>query len=767
MFARPLRTLAIAAAAAAGTAATQAHAEDSLRLTATANVRGSVASLACGRTGTPPTTCNLDATLHRAREAGDLLVDAGHFLGASFLASEAIRRNPALFADLVEHLGYRALALEHRDLNIDRALLVAFARALGERGIPLVLSNLSCDPEAEAVCDNVLDARATGATFDTPGGLVAFVAVIDPTIFHELPEAARAGLRLEDPVKALDHAVREARAAGARYIVAAYEPNPASDIESTFRFLQAIDDDEDAPDVLLVDRLAEHLTRLDRPRSRLRVVATRPGGAVSIRGDEVSIPEGVPEDADRFTRTWAADFDATLCRNLGVPLPGGSLRTPFGRREFREYAADVLRRDLGADLAIVSRETYGSGVSWPLEDHLTLLDIHAALPFSGAVGTVALDGATIKRLFDGVTSIGFVTRGYDSAKGTVNGRALDDTRRYTVATTQSYFDQAIAKNAVFREGASGFDGRNLRDLVLADLANEDEHDPRAHIGKPEESTAWAFRAALRGNMQTTRVANSDATRLTDSQLGRSDALALSFDLDTRADADEPRWSLTNVGRMRYGVTHSGGTVTETRDTIDHRSNFVFKQTRGAMTPPGVPNLAAELFVETEASRPDNRAYRHLLLRPSVGLSFTLAPPATLQVGLGFDWEVFASREQLIVGGALPLMPASIATLMVKPSPLFTIGARSATIEGSLDYARRNPFTTSEVDPKGVEFRGRVKLVAPVSRLLALTSTYDLFGRRAWAPSLDGGEGSLVLGVAHDLSIGLEVALSGQISSYGR
>ncbi len=765
MFARSLRTLALAVTALVVGAPARAAAEEPLRLTVTSNVRGSVASLACGRTAAPPLTFGLDATLHRAADDGDLIVDAGHFLGASFLSSEAIRRNPDLFADLVVHLGFRAMALEHRDLNVERSLLIAFAKALAPRGIPLVLTNLACDPEAEELCDNVLDARATGATFETPGGLVAFLAVIDPTIFHEIPEHSREGLRLEDPVKSLARAVREARAAGARYVVAAYEPNPASDIESTFRFLNAIDEDDDAPDLLLVDRLAEHLTRLDRPRSKLRVVATRPGGVVTVRGDEVTIPESSVEDVDSFTRAWAADFDASLCRKLGVPLPGGALSTPFGRREFREYAADVLRRDLGADVAIVSRETYGSGVSWPLEGHLTLLDVHAALPFGGAVGTVALDGATVRKLFDAATSVGFVTRGYDRAKGTVNGRPIDDTRRYTVATTGTYFDQAIAKNPIFRESASGFDGPSLRDLVIGDLTEARDHDPREHIGNPEERAAWAFRAALRGNMQTTQVSNSDATKLTESQLGRSDALALSVDLDTRADADHPHWSLTNVGRLRYGVTRATGELTETRDTIDHRSNFVVKQTRGSVTPPGVPNLATELFVETEASRPETRAYRHLLLRPSAGLSFALAPTATLQVGLGVDWEVFATREDLRAGGALPLMPASIATLMVKPTPLFTIGPRSATIEGSLDYARRNPFTTSEADPKGIEFRGRAKLVAPVSRLLALTTTYDLYGRRAWAPGQEGDAGSLVTGVAHDVTVGLEVTLSGQVSSY--
>lgn len=766
MLVRSARRFALAVMAIVSGITASASADDALRLTVTSNIRGSVASLACGRVGAPPLTFGLDDTLHRAAEAGDLVVDAGHFLGASFLSSEAIRRDPELFADLVSHLGFRAMALEHRDLNVDRPLLIAFAKALAPRGIPLVLTNLACDAEAEEVCDNVLDARATGVTFDTPAGVVAFLAVIDPTIFQELPEQARAGLRLEDPVKSLARAVREARAAGARYVVATYEPNPASDIESTFRFLQAIDEDDDAPDVLLVDRLAEHLTRLDRPRSKLRVVATRPGGVVSMRGDEVTLPESRAEDVDRFTRTWAEDFDASLCRSLGVPLPGGALSTPFGRREFREYAADVLRRDMGADLAIVSRETQGSGVSWPLEGHLTLLDVHAALPFGGGVGTVTLEGATVRRLFDSAPSVGFVTRGYDRAKGTINGRPIDDARRYRVATTRLYFDQAIAKNPIFREGASGFDRESLRDLVLADLREPSDRDPRDRIGKPEEQTAWSFRTAFRGNLQTTQVSNSDATKLTDSQLGRNDALTLSVDLDTRADADHPYWSLTNVGRVRYGVTRTTGELTETRDTIDHRSNFVLKQTRGAVTPPGIPNLASELFFETEATKPDTRAYRHLLLRPSAGLSFALAPTATLQVGLGVDWEVFASREDLIGGGALPLMPASIATLMVKPTPLFTIGPRSATFEGSLDYARRNPFTTSESEPKGIEFRGRAKLVAPVSRLLALTATYDLFGRRAWAPGADTGAQSLVTGVAHDVAVGLEVTLSGQVSSYG-
>jgi ABC-type Fe3+/spermidine/putrescine transport system ATPase subunit len=206
-----------------------ARADDDLRLAVSSNVRGAIAALACQREASPPLLHGLDPIFHAAVAEGDLVVDAGHFLGASFLGNEALRRKPALLADLVEHLGIRAMALEHRDLIVPRPLLVSFAEALAANHIPLVLTNLACEPEAQRLCDAIVDARSTGATFDTPGGVVAFLALIDPTIFDEVPDEARAGLRLEDPVKAMAHAVREARAAGAKHVVVAYEPNPADD----------------------------------------------------------------------------------------------------------------------------------------------------------------------------------------------------------------------------------------------------------------------------------------------------------------------------------------------------------------------------------------------------------------------------------------------------------------------------------------------------------------------------------------------------------
>ncbi len=742
----------------------RARADDDLHLAVSSNVRGAIAALACQREASPPLLHGLDPIFHAAVAEGDLVVDAGHFLAASFLGNEALRRKPELLADLVEHLGIRAMALEHRDLIVPRPLLLSFAEALAANRIPLVLTNLACEPEAQGLCDAIVDARSTGATFDTPGGVVAFLALIDPTIFDDVPDEARAGLRLEDPVKAMAHAVREARAAGAKHVVVAYEPNPAADLESTFRFLQAIDE-EDAPDVLLVDRLAEHLARLDRPHSSLRVVATRPGGIVRIDGDRVRIPSPRETDADRYVRAWSADFDVSLCHNLGSPLPGGLLPTPLGRREFREFSADVLRRDLGADVAIVSRETYGSGVAWPFEQQLTLLDIHAALPFNDAVGTVSLDGATMKKLFERVTSVGFVVRGYDAASGKVNGRSLGESQRYTVATTRLYFDHTAAKLPLFREGAQGFEGMSLRDLVLRELEVASVNDPRARIGKPEELTNWTFRSTLRFALSTTQVSNDDRTKLTDGPLVRSDALALTTDVELRADADHPGFEFLNGVRLRYGLSSSGGALAKNRDIIDDRSVFVLKQTRGQVTPVGVPNLFAEVFVETETAPPPTRSYQHLLVRPSAGLRFELAPTASLQVGFGADWEALATREQLITSGSLPLMPAAIATVIVKPTPLFSVGPRTLTGEATFDLGRRNPFETTVFDPKGIEARARTKVTAPLSRFLAVTATYDLFGRRAWAPDGTPAGGSLVVGVAHDVIVGLDLTFSSQRPSY--
>jgi hypothetical protein len=186
-----------------------------------------------------------------------------------------------------------------------------------------------------------------------------------------------------------------------------------------------------------------------------------------------------------------------------------------------------------------------------------------------------------------------------------------------------------------------------------------------------------------------------------------------------------------------------------------------------VTPVGVPNLFAELFLETETAPPPTRSYHHLLLRPVAGLRFELSPTTALQVGVGADWEALATRDQLIGSGSLPLMPAAVATLTMRPTPLFTIGPRTAIGEATADLARRNPFDTVAAEPKGLEFRGRAKLTLPISSLLALTTTYDLYARRAWAPDDSIAGGSLVAGVAHDLVLGLDVTFSALKASYAR
>src|SRR5262249_33783370 len=150
---------------------------------------------------------------------------------------------------------------------------------LAERGVPYVLSNVHCAPAARALCAAVLDADDPPLLLDTPQGRVGFISAVAPAVVESIARDRAAGLTFEPPAAALLRAADAARAAGARWVVAAYDPAYFNELPDALSVLSALEAGR-APDVLLVARVSGQLSSLAGPAGSALLVATRPAGVV-------------------------------------------------------------------------------------------------------------------------------------------------------------------------------------------------------------------------------------------------------------------------------------------------------------------------------------------------------------------------------------------------------------------------------------------------------------------------------------------------------
>jgi hypothetical protein len=171
----------------------------------------------------------------------------------------------------------------------------------------------------------------------------------------------------------------------------------------------------------------------------------------------------------------------------------------------------------------------------------------------------------------------------------------------------------------------------------------------------------------------------------------------------------------------------------------------------------LPRPYADLYLESELTRPDTRPYHHLQLLPQGGVRFELVPTFSLYVGGGMTWEVFARADQLTP----PVPPAAgvlVGGWLLKPTRLVQLGERWVELESNLDV-----FARDLGGPAQVQARGRVRLFFPLFSILSLTATYDVFLRYVRT----GGVGAWKdqVGVSNDVYVGLSVAIGQAFQSF--
>lgn len=697
-----------------------------------------------------------------------LLFDAGDLLGTSAIGRLAVDADVTRLSEAVAALGLQARALGRRDLAGGREQLIGFTRALGARGVPTVLTNLWCEGDATALCDVVMTGDEAPLLIDTVAGRVAFIAAVSPAALRELAQGPGRGITLTPPADAIAEATRRARALGADRVVAIYDPATGAELDDTLALSRALDA-ESIPDVIFVSGVADRFSSALTASGNALLVATRPAEVVlaelrDVHAHTHTLALSTPVAPAPAIADYARDLNHALCERYDVRFSGGKLPKPLERADAAALVLDVLRAQARAEVALVNAASISPNAPWPLREALTPLDLMQVLPFDNTLRTTALKGAKLTSLLAAATARGYFIRG--AVKGDagwkINGRAVESDQQYRVVTSDFVVDklgEEFGKPApVFRSVAGG----TVRDLVTAWLGAARAGEELANPVDPARRTRWALTYRLQLDLTSVSVSNPDTAIFTDTQLARGQALSLVGETEFRAIGDHPAYSIDHDARLRYGIARTigtDGTNSGLQNNVDLLTARTLAYARTLFGPSRwyLPRPYADVYLESELTRPDTRPYHHLQLLPQGGVRFELVPTFSLYVGGGMTWEVFARAEQLTP----PVPPAAgvlVGGWLLKPTRLVQLGERWVELESNLDV-----FARDLGGPAQVQARGRVRLFFPLFSVLSLTATYDLFLRYVRTGAVGAWKDQV--GVSNDVYVGLSVALGQSFQSF--
>ena len=698
-----------------------------------------------------------------AGESTSIAIDAGGFLGTASLSRLVLDRDAEALATSVAATHVRGFALDQDDLAMPRATLLRAARAFDAHAMPLLLGNVRCVAGGEAICASTRG-DAAPLIIDSPSGPIAIVTAVTPSVAATIARDRADGLVFVDPSLSIGVATATARAAGARYVIAIYDPAVGHELDDALAVAHAIPP-RSSPDVLLVRRIARHVRTITVPGHITQIVAVEDAAPFVL--DAIARPEPrparmgrVPDEIHRF----AEDTHAWLCRELDRPNHNAPLDTPLDRTGFATLLLDVMRERTHADVAIINRGAVDSRAGFPLRDSITPLDVAAALPFDNPLRVTRMTATELNTFLSSAEARRFFVRGaaLEDSHVRINGRPTDEGVRYRVVTIDFVAeggDGGLPTTFPYLPVASD----TLRDVLGAWLARP-HHPPLLGAPlDPARRTLWVFRSAIDTTFGAVVVNNPNNRVFTDAQLTRTPSATGRLDLELHADAFHPLYRLENGVRLLYGATIStpaGMPVTtiETADLITGRSTGVWRGLLSARRVWYRPRPFIDTYVESEFTRPVQRRYHHLELRPTIGLRFEASDRLSFNIGGGLSWEVFATPLDLTPPGN-PSAPTLTVGYVLRPGNVFSIGSHHAEGESSLDIAWRDPLGQPSAQ---VRFRARVSI--PLFEPVALTLSYEMYARYARYFD-DEGFVRADWALSTDVNIGLKITFARAVQAF--
>ncbi|NOY89581.1 MAG: hypothetical protein GXP55_00130 [Deltaproteobacteria bacterium] len=707
------------------------------RLYVSSDTHGHVADPVCrdGEDFEPTELARSLSALSMARHADpqSLMIDTGTILGPHAVARFAAQTEPAQLAALLADLGYDAIGFGETELGLPRSMLLDVARALRSRGVPLLATNLYCGPEAQDLCDALVDGVDGVPFFQVGRERIALFAFLTPEALGRVPPENTRGVRLAPLKESMIAAVRAARARGATAVIVSVQDGSGADAVSRVMANLAGVSAEDKPDLVLSAEAGAELI-FARPatfRPPIASAPTRGTASVEVRRDtqrgifDVLVQPMTPADSVHDPLSSFLDrMGRAYCERWGRALPGARLGADsLDADGMLDLTAGILLEATGAEIALLGRGVTDSTYEQAGDTPLTASDVFVALQYDDPLATATVPGTwlrTLARSLDPakLLALGLSVSGANTAteKIKVNGRALELQGNYRIVTSSFL---ATGGDRLLPAGADFTLSHDLRvrGAVLDYLGRPRPGDPRESLPDLADRVEWSSRFDTDATFTGSSVRNPGD--YTDSQLARENTAALGLGSTLAFAASSRSLAWDNTLTARYSVTQTGNGFDEGDDLISYRTNLRYRGWHSQTPEVYVPEPFLEAFVESEFTTSDTLGYHHLLVRPTLGFAFTLTSKLLLKLNGGFEVEALDPEASVLPGAG--------ANLELKPWQLMRDGVRRVDVGLTVDY-----FVSDIGAANRQTLRARFDTTFTLSGSLSFALLVDLFGVRSGA-----------------------------------
>lgn len=736
-------------------------------IVATGGVAGELATPVCNEETSlePMEAARALESLYRRRREGALVLDTGGLLARHGVVRFAAREHPEALAQLVERMGYHALAFGETDLGDPRELLLARLRALDAIGVPVLATNLSCDAAHQELCDLLItaeDGLPTHVLRDADGDetTVAVLSFLEPAVAARVGPDRTEGLTIHPLTESIRLAVTQARARGAETVVAIIDSGRGANAAA--RALSAVGglESTEKPDLLLSADAGSELL-FARPASfRPALVAPPPRGATDVRVrrnrlldtyDVIARPVEPQTASSAAIPDFVERVGQPFCDELGELLPGGRFsltdeesgeEVPMDDEALVDLTAAVMREVAEADVAIINQYAIDSRWRPANPEGLTAADVQIGIQYDEPLMVAEVSAYWMKMFARSdpserdLTALGLeITNPYGAfEKVRVNRRILDETARYRIVTVRFLAeggDGDVLGGAADLEWEP-LEGVTLRSAMSEFLEEPHDDDPREAVVDPWEILEWTGRMNLDATFTGSAV--RDSSQYGEGPLTNSPQVLFGLNSQLALNALSRYASWENLITANYSLartTDSGG-FDEGSDLLTYRSAGLYRRFRAENDELYVPDLLVEGLLRTEFSKDEERDDHFMNLRFVGGVQWRLHLKVQARLVAGLELIEVANPD------LREAQPGFGAQFNLGPWLLMKSGLKKLTLTLNLDYFATNPRGRNRHLLQGL-FDMQLNLTAAFALTLNVT-LYGLQDRIMATPDMPARDG---------------------------
>ncbi len=686
-----------------------------------------------------------------------------------------------------------ATGLGNREFSVPRRPLTQVLGRLQDEGVNIQAANLDC-PDfqgAEGLCEVIQSAKVDKPFEVVERGhlTVGVTTVLAPTLLDRLEEEQRQGIEIASPRSVLDRLVPQMRE-DVDLVVVQYVVPSGQATELAYDLASRID----GIDLMVTSHLVQQpddgeSVDWDRPVTGGRsavieavgtgtpIVSSNSGpqGVVHVELDlhgerigddtEWTIRSLEPRRAsterlngDQETRRMLEEAVERYCDDWGDPVGAkAELSEPLSAANFRRLILDVLRFETRSEVAIINRGAFRNEGKFPLEGALTRADIYSALPYDNRVVVAEVEGSVLRRMASQI-GLDAVAQGIESSGGVlrVNGRPLDDNRRYRVVVNDFV---AAGGDGLFRSGElqrarAYHPGWSNEPPTVSEMTiryfEEEKHirrpgvegiDVEANFENLHHKFLWRLNSSLNASYNQVMVRNPEVDgggAYDQSQLGVQSTDQLNLEGRFLVEADSRNHGWLNDLNLQFATAritdNEEASFERTKDQIRFRSRYRYQRLRASRAGLWyVPDPVLEGQVESEFRRAPTRDWHRLDLRLIGAASFQLRDALDFRVGANV-------RNDINEPGGEPTMGVNLSYTLGQVTPV-RLFDRPVRIESEVEYFY-NDIGRQNIQ----EARSANRLYFAVSEQLFFTTTFNAFLYRDDSVGEWGSNTELTVGI---------------------